>query len=452
MMFLKYLGVVLFSTVLIQASPKLFESYGDQIESFGNDCKAYQKVSTLPKRIKKECKAYISKMNATFRYGHKLDSSVDQENVDIYEADKYHILLRSLEDKKENILGLLDDERRKAFKKNKIEYYKHLILSNQLKLYPVEYKFMETRQDIFSEHPRYIKYKTEQAKQEEIWFKKKQEAIRITKEQAIARIEKERKERLVAEEKEDARLKKAQKEAHAIEEDLKKRILLRDAKKKSTCQKVIVLHPAEYIADQYGKSVKWIYASGKKINIWQKPTSRGKGKKVGEMRIGSHARIILERSDDYKIVSPLDKSIGWVNKIQVSRTQYQDSLTHEICKKNRRSIKSKVPNTPKLNKNHARNLAKIKRDRQRSRDEINKRIQELEGKSSNIMSKCKAKWGTNYNMIKYCVDNQTRSYNSISNLPDNEIMSRCRKKWGTNYNMIKYCVDNQTKSKRSLGL
>ncbi len=72
--------------------------------------------------------------------------------------------------------------------------------------------------------------------------------------------------------------------------------------------------------------------------------------------------------------------------------------------------------------------------------------------SSIIMSSCKKKWGTNYNMIKYCVDNQTESYNSISNLPDNEIMSRCRSKWGTNYNMIKYCVDNQTESKRSLGL
>ncbi len=99
------------------------------------------------------------------------------------------------------------------------------------------------------------------------------------------------------------------------------------------CQKVVVLHPIEYVAEQYGKSVKWMYAQDKKINIWQKLSSEGKGRKVGEMRIGSHAKILSEAENDYKIVSPLDKSIGWVSKVQVSRTQYQDSVTREKCTK-----------------------------------------------------------------------------------------------------------------------
>lgn len=101
----------------------------------------------------------------------------------------------------------------------------------------------------------------------------------------------------------------------------------------SECIKVVVLHPAEYVANQYGKSVKWVYASGKKINVWEKQTSQGKGRKVGKMHIGSRAKIITESNDDYKIVSPLDKSVGWISKIQVSRTQYQDSDTNERCVK-----------------------------------------------------------------------------------------------------------------------
>lgn len=98
------------------------------------------------------------------------------------------------------------------------------------------------------------------------------------------------------------------------------------------CQKVITLHSAQYVAAQYGKSVKWVYASGKKINVWQKPTSQGKGRKVGQMHIGSRAKIISESGGDYKIVSPLDRSVGWVGGVQVSGTEYRDSETREICR------------------------------------------------------------------------------------------------------------------------
>ncbi len=97
------------------------------------------------------------------------------------------------------------------------------------------------------------------------------------------------------------------------------------------CIEVVVLHPASYIAQQYGRSVNWVYASGKKINIWENSSEYKKGKKVGELRIGSHAKILIKKENDYKIVSPYDKNIGWINKIQIERTQYQDSKTHEKC-------------------------------------------------------------------------------------------------------------------------
>ena len=39
---------------------------------------------------------------------------------------------------------------------------------------------------------------------------------------------------------------------------------------------------------------------------------------------------------------------------------------------------------------------------------------------------------------------------SVSTVSNN-IRTRCEKKWGTNYRMIKYCVDKQTEAARSLG-
>ena len=47
---------------------------------------------------------------------------------------------------------------------------------------------------------------------------------------------------------------------------------------------------------------------------------------------GSNA-LLLERSgDDFKIVSPLDRSIGWVNRVQVQRTLYLNPNTKERCR------------------------------------------------------------------------------------------------------------------------
>ena len=97
------------------------------------------------------------------------------------------------------------------------------------------------------------------------------------------------------------------------------------------CVRVAVLYSADFVAKQYGESVNWLYASGKKINVWEKPTNAGKGKKVGEIIIGSHVKILEEKKNDYKITSPYDKSEGWINKIQVAWTQYQDSETNERC-------------------------------------------------------------------------------------------------------------------------
>lgn len=73
------------------------------------------------------------------------------------------------------------------------------------------------------------------------------------------------------------------------------------------------------------------------------------------------------------------------------------------------------------------------------------------GNKEEIIDRCEAKWGTDYNMVKYCVDNQTESSSQLNRMSvSKEIQSRCEDKWGTDYNMVKYCVDNQTESKNQL--
>jgi len=97
------------------------------------------------------------------------------------------------------------------------------------------------------------------------------------------------------------------------------------------CKKHIELHSAAYIAKEYGKSEMWVL-NNVKINLWEKPTYLGKGRKVGQMLPGSRALILETSEEDYRVKSPLDKSIGWINKIQVKKTLFQDTETRKSCK------------------------------------------------------------------------------------------------------------------------
>jgi hypothetical protein len=103
------------------------------------------------------------------------------------------------------------------------------------------------------------------------------------------------------------------------------------ALKKKDCAEFIKCLSAKTIAKEYGRTEQWAVANYK-VNVWEKTSAKGKGKKVGEMRCNSRALIIDRSGDDYKILSPLDKSIGWVNKIQIEETIYQNPNTYEECK------------------------------------------------------------------------------------------------------------------------
>ena len=96
------------------------------------------------------------------------------------------------------------------------------------------------------------------------------------------------------------------------------------------CAEFIVCLSAKKIAKEYGRTEMWAVANYE-VNVWEKTSANGKGKNVGKMRCNSRALIIDRSGEDYKILSPLDKSIGWVNKVQIENTIYQNPNTYEDC-------------------------------------------------------------------------------------------------------------------------
>jgi len=96
------------------------------------------------------------------------------------------------------------------------------------------------------------------------------------------------------------------------------------------CKVHIELLPAATLAEEYGKDESWVHENIK-VYLWDNPTFEGKGKRVGKMYPGSRAVILLEGEKDYKVRSPLDRSVGWVSKSQVSRTLLLDTETKKPC-------------------------------------------------------------------------------------------------------------------------
>ena len=48
---------------------------------------------------------------------------------------------------------------------------------------------------------------------------------------------------------------------------------------------------------------------------------------------GSKAIILAKSVEDYKIISPFNQSIGWVNDVQISGASFQHPITRETCEK-----------------------------------------------------------------------------------------------------------------------
>ena len=100
---------------------------------------------------------------------------------------------------------------------------------------------------------------------------------------------------------------------------------------KKDCVEYIECLSAKEVAEEYDKADNWTSANCI-ISIWEKTTENGKGGIVGEIRCGSRTLIIDRKGEDYTVLSPINKSIGWINGIHISKTLYQDPKTLEKCK------------------------------------------------------------------------------------------------------------------------
>ena len=103
------------------------------------------------------------------------------------------------------------------------------------------------------------------------------------------------------------------------------------AKTETDCVEFIALLSAAEVGKDLGKTEDWVLRNYQ-VRLWEKHSSKGKGRPVGKMFAGSHARLIRREGDDYFVQSPLDKSKGWVSGIQVSRTIKKNPITLELCK------------------------------------------------------------------------------------------------------------------------
>ncbi|MFA7050395.1 MAG: hypothetical protein WC164_04795 [Patescibacteria group bacterium] len=66
-----------------------------------------------------------------------------------------------------------------------------------------------------------------------------------------------------------------------------------------------------------------------------------------------------------------------------------------------------------------------------------------------IKSSCQNKWGTDYEMVEYCIKKQTEAWNNLRGW-SGPIKNECSGKWGTDYEMVEYCIKKQTEAKNNI--
>ena len=115
----------------------------------------------------------------------------------------------------------------------------------------------------------------------------------------------------------------------ALREKIKEDSLLAENLRNEDCLEFIELLSVKEIAKEYGKTEEW--AMNHYVNLWKKTSNNVKGRIVGMMRAGSRAIVLEESGDDFKVQSPINNMIGWVNKIQVEKTIFLNPKTFVEC-------------------------------------------------------------------------------------------------------------------------
>ncbi len=98
----------------------------------------------------------------------------------------------------------------------------------------------------------------------------------------------------------------------------------------TNCVKHIALWSAQEIADELGKTKKWVFLNYT-VDVWKNETSSEKNSKISKLRASSYAEIIKVTEDDYKVIAPIDKKIGWINKSHVKSVTDKNRITKALC-------------------------------------------------------------------------------------------------------------------------
>jgi hypothetical protein len=102
-----------------------------------------------------------------------------------------------------------------------------------------------------------------------------------------------------------------------------------DKQNDDPCVRHIEVHDAEFWAKELGEPSHAVQANHR-INLWER-AGENRGRKVGELLVGSRAEIVAEEGEYYRVKSPFDGSTGWLNKMQVARTIYQHRSSRQAC-------------------------------------------------------------------------------------------------------------------------
>jgi len=99
----------------------------------------------------------------------------------------------------------------------------------------------------------------------------------------------------------------------------------------TNCVKFVALWDSETIANELGKSKKWVFLNYT-VDVWNVNSfSENKKTKVTQLRASSYAELLGFNGEDYFIKAPMTNKTGWINKSHVKGFALKNKLTKKLC-------------------------------------------------------------------------------------------------------------------------